>query len=239
MAKQIKYGEDARKALQTGIDMLADTVKITLGPKGRNVVLDKKFGAPLITNDGVTIAKEIELEDPFENMGAQLVREVSVKTNDVAGDGTTTATLLAQAIVREGLKNVAAGANPMVVKKGIEMATEAAVQSLAAQSKPIESQREITQVASISSGDTNIGERIAEAMEKVGKDGVITVEESKTMETDVNIVEGMQFDRGYASSYMCTDMEKMEAVLDNPYILITDKKISNIQEIIGLLEQVV
>ena len=239
MAKQIKYGEDARKALQAGIDALADTVKITLGPKGRNVVLDKKFGAPLITNDGVTIAKEIELEDPFENMGAQLVREVSVKTNDVAGDGTTTATLLAQAIVREGLKNVAAGANPMVVKKGIEMATEAAVQSLAAQSKPIESQREITQVASISSGDTNIGERIAEAMEKVGKDGVITVEESKTMETDVNIVEGMQFDRGYASSYMCTDMEKMEAVLDNPYILITDKKISNIQEIIGLLEQVV
>ena len=239
MAKQIKYGEDARKALQTGIDMLADTVKITLGPKGRNVVLDKKFGAPLITNDGVTIAKEIELEDPFENMGAYLVREVATKTNDVAGDGTTTATLLAQAIVREGLKNVAAGANPMVVKKGIEMATEAAVQSLAAQSKPIESQREITQVASISSGDTNIGERIAEAMEKVGKDGVITVEESKTMETDVNIVEGMQFDRGYASSYMCTDMEKMEAVLDNPYILITDKKISNIQEIIGLLEQVV
>ena len=239
MAKQIKYGEDARKALQTGIDMLADTVKITLGPKGRNVVLDKKFGAPLITNDGVTIAKEIELEDPFENMGAQLVREVSVKTNDVAGDGTTTATLLAQAIVHEGLKNVAAGANPMVVKKGIEMATEAAVQSLVAQSKPIESQREITQVASISSGDANIGEKIAEAMEKVGKDGVITVEESKTMETDVNIVEGMQFDRGYASSYMCTDMEKMEAVLDNPLILITDKKISNIQEIIGLLEQVV
>ena len=239
MAKQIKYGEEARKALQTGIDALADTVKITLGPKGRNVVLDKKFGAPLITNDGVTIAKEIELEDPFENMGAQLVREVSVKTNDVAGDGTTTATLLAQAIVREGLKNVAAGANPMTVKKGIEMATEAAVQSLVAQSKPIESQREITQVASISSGDENIGEKIAEAMDKVGKDGVITVEESKTMETDVTIVEGMQFDRGYASSYMCTDMEKMEAVLDNPLILITDKKISNIQEIIGLLEQVV
>ena len=239
MAKQLKYGEDARRALERGVNALADTVKITLGPKGRNVVLDKKYGAPLITNDGVTIAKEIELEDPFENMGAQLVKEVSTKTNDVAGDGTTTATLLAQAIVREGLKNVAAGANPMVVKKGIEMATEAAVQSLAAQSKPIESQREITQVASISSGDTNIGERIAEAMEKVGKDGVITVEESKTMETDVNIVEGMQFDRGYASSYMCTDMEKMEAVLDNPYILITDKKISNIQEIIGLLEQVV
>ena len=239
MAKQIKYGEDARKALQTGIDMLADTVKITLGPKGRNVVLDKKFGAPLITNDGVTIAKEIELEDPFENMGAQLVREVSVKTNDVAGDGTTTATLLAQSIVHEGLKNVAAGANPMVLKKGIEMATEAAVQSLAAQSKPIEGKNEIAQVAAISSSDVTVGQLIADAMEKVGKDGVITVEESKTMKTELNIVEGMQFDRGYASSYMCTDMEKMEAVLDNPLILITDKKISNIQEIIGLLEQVV
>ncbi|MBR2700277.1 MAG: chaperonin GroEL [Clostridia bacterium] len=239
MAKQIKYGEEARKALQTGIDALADTVKITLGPKGRNVVLDKKFGAPLITNDGVTIAKEIELEDPFENMGAQLVREVSVKTNDVAGDGTTTATLLAQSIVHEGLKNVAAGANPMVVKKGIELATEAAVQSLAAQSKPIEGKTEIAQVASISSSDETVGALIADAMEKVGKDGVITVEESKTMKTELNIVEGMQFDRGYASSYMCTDMEKMEAVLDNPYILITDKKISNIQEIIGLLEQVV
>jgi len=239
MAKQIKYGEDARKALQTGIDMLADTVKITLGPKGRNVVLDKKFGAPLITNDGVTIAKEIELEDPFENMGAQLVREVSVKTNDVAGDGTTTATLLAQAIVHEGLKNVAAGANPMVLKKGIEMATEAAVQSLAAQSKPIEGKNEIAQVAAISSSDVTVGQLIADAMEKVGKDGVITVEESKTMKTELSIVEGMQFDRGYASSYMCTDMEKMEAVLDNPLILITDKKISNIQEIISLLEQVV
>ncbi|MBQ3303784.1 MAG: chaperonin GroEL, partial [Clostridia bacterium] len=239
MAKQIKYGEDARKALQTGIDALADTVKITLGPKGRNVVLDKKFGAPLITNDGVTIAKEIELEDPFENMGAQLVREVSVKTNDVAGDGTTTATLLAQAIVHEGLKNVAAGANPMVLKKGIEMATEAAVQSLAAQSKPIEGKNEIAQVAAISSSDVTVGQLIADAMEKVGKDGVITVEESKTMKTELSIVEGMQFDRGYASSYMCTDMEKMEAVLDNPLILITDKKISNIQEIIGLLEQVV
>ena len=239
MAKQIKYGEDARKALQTGIDALADTVKITLGPKGRNVVLDKKFGAPLITNDGVTIAKEIELEDPFENMGAQLVREVSVKTNDVAGDGTTTATLLAQSIVREGLKNVAAGANPMIVKKGIEQATEAAVQSLAAQSKPIEGKNEIAQVAAISSGDETVGQLIADAMEKVGKDGVITVEESKTMKTELNVVEGMQFDRGYASSYMCTDMEKMEAVLDNPYILITDKKISNSQEIIGLLEQVV
>ena len=239
MAKQIKYGEEARKALQTGIDALADTVKITLGPKGRNVVLDKKFGAPLITNDGVTIAKEIELEDPFENMGAQLVREVSVKTNDVAGDGTTTATLLAQSIVREGLKNVAAGANPMIVKKGIEQATEAAVQSLAAQSKPIEGKNEIAQVAAISSSDETVGQLIADAMEKVGKDGVITVEESKTMKTELNIVEGMQFDRGYASSYMCTDMEKMEAVLDNPLILITDKKISNIQEIIGLLEQVV
>ena len=239
MAKQIKYGEDARKALQAGIDALADTVKITLGPKGRNVVLDKKFGAPLITNDGVTIAKEIELEDPFENMGAQLVREVSVKTNDVAGDGTTTATLLAQSIVHEGLKNVAAGANPMVLKKGIEMATEAAVQSLAAQSKPIEGKNEIAQVAAISSSDVTVGQLIADAMEKVGKDGVITVEESKTMKTELNIVEGMQFDRGYASSYMCTDMEKMEAVLDNPLILITDKKISNIQEIIGLLEQVV
>ena len=239
MAKQIKYGEEARKALQTGIDALADTVKITLGPKGRNVVLDKKFGAPLITNDGVTIAKEIELEDPFENMGAQLVREVSVKTNDVAGDGTTTATLLAQSIVREGLKNVAAGANPMIVKKGIEQATEAAVQSLAAQSKPIEGKTEIAQVAAISSSDETVGQLIADAMEKVGKDGVITVEESKTMKTELSIVEGMQFDRGYASSYMCTDMEKMEAVLDNPLILITDKKISNIQEIIGLLEQVV
>ena len=239
MAKQIKYGEEARKALQTGIDALADTVKITLGPKGRNVVLDKKFGAPLITNDGVTIAKEIELEDPFENMGAQLVREVSVKTNDVAGDGTTTATLLAQALIHEGLKNVAAGANPMVIKKGIEQATETAVQALVAMSKPIESQQEIAQVAAISSGDEEVGHLIADAMEKVGKDGVITVEESKTMKTELNVVEGMQFDRGYASSYMCTDMEKMEAVLDSPYILITDKKISNIQEIIGLLEQVV
>ena len=239
MAKQIKYGEDARKALQKGIDALADTVKITLGPKGRNVVLDKKYGAPLITNDGVTIAKEIELEDPFENMGAQLVREVAVKTNDVAGDGTTTATLLAQSLIHEGLKNVAAGANPMVLKKGIELATETAVQSLAAQSKPIEGKNEIAQVAAISSGDETVGQLIADAMEKVGKDGVITVEEAKTMKTELNIVEGMQFDRGYASSYMCTDMEKMEAVLDNPLILITDKKISNIQEIIGLLEQVV
>ncbi len=239
MAKQIKYGEEARRALEAGINTLANTVKITLGPKGRNVVLDKKFGAPLITNDGVTIAKEIELEDPFENMGAQLVREVSVKTNDIAGDGTTTATLLAQALIHEGMKNVAAGANPMVIKKGIQMATDAAVASLGAMSKPIESKQEIAQVASISSGDEVIGALIADAMEKVGKDGVITVEESKTMKTELNVVEGMQFDRGYASSYMCTDMEKMEAVLDNPYILITDKKISNIQEIISLLEAVV
>ena len=239
MAKQIKYGEDARRALEAGINTLANTVKITLGPKGRNVVLDKKFGAPLITNDGVTIAKEIELEDPFENMGAQLVREVSVKTNDVAGDGTTTATLLAQALIREGLKNVAAGANPMVIKKGIQMATDTAVSNLASISKSIETKHEIAQVAAISSGDEVIGNLIADAMEKVGKDGVITVEESKTMKTELNVVEGMQFDRGYVSSYMCTDMEKMEAVLDNPYILITDKKISNIQEIISLLEAVV
>ncbi len=239
MAKQIKYGEDARRALEAGINALADTVKITLGPKGRNVVLDKKYGAPLITNDGVTIAKEIELEDPFENMGAQLVREVSVKTNDVAGDGTTTATLLAQAIIREGLKNVAAGANPMVIRKGIELATETAVENLTSISKPIESQQAIAQVASISSGDERVGDLISEAMEKVGKDGVITVEESKTMKTELTTVEGMQFDRGYASSYMCTDMEKMEAVLDDPMILITDKKISNIQEIISLLESVV
>ena len=239
MAKQIKYGEDARRALEAGINTLANTVKITLGPKGRNVVLDKKFGSPLITNDGVTIAKEIELEDPFENMGAQLVREVSVKTNDIAGDGTTTATLLAQALIHEGMKNVAAGANPMVLKKGIQMATDAAVASLGAMSKPIESKQEIAQVASISSSDEVIGALIADAMEKVGKDGVITVEESKTMKTELNVVEGMQFDRGYASSYMCTDMEKMEAVLDNPYILITDKKISNIQEIISLLEGIV
>ena len=239
MAKKIIYGEDARKALLSGVNQLADTVKITLGPKGRNVVLDKKFGAPLITNDGVTIAKEVELEDAFENMGAQLVKEVATKTNDVAGDGTTTATLLAQAMIREGLKNVAAGANPMVVKKGIEMATDEAVKTLSEISKPVETKQAIAQVASISSGDEVIGNLIAEAMEKVGKDGVITVEESKTMKTEMTIVEGMQFDRGYASSYMCTDMEKMEAVLTDPFILITDKKISNIQEIIGLLENVV
>ncbi len=239
MAKQIKYGEDARHALEAGINALADTVKITMGPKGRNVVLDKKYGSPLITNDGVTIAKEIELEDPFENMGAQLVKEVATKTNDVAGDGTTTATLLAQVIIREGLKNVAAGANPMVIRRGIEMAVQTAVDNLTAISKPIESKQAIAQVASISSGEETIGELISDAMDKVGKDGVITVEESKTMKTELTTVEGMQFDRGYASSYMCTDMEKMEAVLDDPYILITDKKISNIQEIISLLEAVV
>ncbi len=239
MAKQIKYGEDARRALEAGINALADTVKITLGPKGRNVVLDKKFGAPLITNDGVTIAKDIELDDPFENMGAQLVKEVATKTNDVAGDGTTTATLLAQSMVREGLKNVAAGANPMGLRKGIDLATAVAIKELAAISKPIESKQSIAQVASISAGDETVGALISDAMEKVGKDGVITIEESKTMLTELTIVEGMQFDRGYASAYMVTDNEKMEAVLDEPLILITDKKISNIQEILPLLEQVV
>ncbi len=239
MAKQIQYGEEARRSLEKGINALADTVKITLGPKGRNVVLDKKFGSPLITNDGVTIAKEIELEDAFENMGAQLVKEVATKTNDVAGDGTTTATLLAQAIVREGLKNVAAGANPMIIRRGIEKATKAAVDALVSISKPVEGKQAIAQVAAISSGDDEIGTLIADAMEKVGKDGVITVEESKTMKTELNIVEGMQFDRGYASAYMATDTEKMEAVLDNPLILITDKKISNIQEVLPVLEQVV
>lgn len=239
MAKQIKTGDDARKALEKGVNTLADTVKITLGPKGRNVVLDKKYGAPLITNDGVTIAKEIELEDPFENMGAQIVKEVSTKTNDVAGDGTTTACLLAQAIIREGLKNVAAGANPMVVRKGIEKATEAAVEQLKAMSKAVDGKNAIMQVASISASDEKIGELISEAMKKVGNDGVITVEESKTMTTDLTFTEGMQFDRGYASPYMCTDTEKMEAVLDNPAILITDNKISNIQEILPLLEKIV
>jgi len=236
MAKQLKYSEDARKALQVGLDKLANTVKITLGPKGRNVVLDKKYGAPLITNDGVTIAKEIELEDPFENMGAQLVKEVATKTNDVAGDGTTTATLLAQAIVREGMKNVAAGANPMVVRRGIEAAVNEAVEGLKTLSKPVGSKNAIAQVASISAGDENVGKLISDAMEKVGNDGVITVEESKTMKTELNIVEGMQFDRGYASAYMVTDTEKMEGILDNPYILITDKKISNIQEILPILQ---
>ncbi len=239
MAKQVKFGEEARRALESGVNQLADTVKITLGPKGRNVVLDKKFGSPLITNDGVTIAKEIELQDPFENMGAQLVKEVATKTNDVAGDGTTTATLLAQAIIREGLKNVAAGANPMIIKKGINKAVEAAVAELKSFSKPIEGKSAIAQVASISAADEEIGSLIAEAMEKVGKDGVITVEESNTFGTDLDIVEGMQFDRGYVSMYMITDTEKMEAILDDPYILITDKKISNIQELLPILEQIV
>ena len=238
MAKQIKYGQDARHALESGINQLANTVKITLGPKGRNVVLDKKFGAPLITNDGVTIAKEIELEDPFENMGAQLVKEVATKTNDVAGDGTTTATLLAQALVREGLKNVAAGANPMIVRKGIQKAVDAAVEKLLSTAKKVHGKEDIARVASVSAANEEIGQLIAEAMEKVTADGVITVEESKTAETYSEIVEGMQFDRGYITPYMVTDTEKMEAVLDDPYILITDKKISNIQEILPLLEQV-
>ena len=238
MAKQIKYGQDARHALESGINQLANTVKITLGPKGRNVVLDKKFGAPLITNDGVTIAKEIELEDPFENMGAQLVKEVAPKTNDVAGDGTTTATLLAQALVREGLKNVAAGANPMIVRKGIQKAVDAAVEKLLSTAKKVHGKEDIARVASVSAANEEIGQLIAEAMEKVTADGVITVEESKTAETYSEIVEGMQFDRGYITPYMVTDTEKMEAVLDDPYILITDKKISNIQEILPLLEQV-
>ena len=239
MAKQIKTGEDARKALETGVNTLANTVKITLGPKGRNVVLAKKYGAPLITNDGVTIAKEIELEDAFENMGAQLVKEVSTKTNDVAGDGTTTACVLAQAIIREGLKNVAAGANPIIVKKGISAATAVAVEHLKSISKVIDSKTSIMQVAANSAADEKVGELIADAMEKVGKDGVITVEESKTMETNLSIVEGMQFDRGYASANMVTNSDKMEAILDNPLILITDKKISNIQELLPVLEQVV
>ena len=238
MAKQIKYGQDARHALESGINQLANTVKITLGPKGRNVVLDKRFGAPLITNDGVTIAKEIELEDPFENMGAQLVKEVATKTNDVAGDGTTTATLLAQALVREGLKNVAAGANPMIVRKGIQKAVDAAVEKLLSTAKKVQGKEDIARVASVSAANEEIGQLIAEAMEKVTADGVITVEESKTAETYSEIVEGMQFDRGYITPYMVTDTEKMEAVLDDPYILITDKKISNIQEILPLLEQV-
>ena len=239
MAKEIKYGAEARAALELGVNQLADTVRVTLGPKGRNVVLDKSFGAPLITNDGVTIAKEIELEDPFENMGAQIVKEVSTKTNDVAGDGTTTACLLAQAIIREGLRNVTAGANPMVVRKGIEKATAAAVEHLKSISKKVDTTTAIVQVASISASDENIGKLIGEAMEKVGKDGVITVEESKTMTTNLTLTEGMQFDRGYASPYMCTDTEKMEAVLDNPVILITDNKISNIQELLPLLEKIV
>ncbi len=239
MAKQIIYNEEARRALERGINKLADTVIVTLGPKGRNVVLDKKFGAPLITNDGVTIAREIELEDPFENMGAQLVKEVATKTQDVAGDGTTTATLLAKAMVREGLKNVTAGANPMVLRRGIEKAVEAAVEEIKRLAKPIESKDAIAQVASVSSDSEYIGKLIADAMEKVGNDGVITVEESKTMTTDLEVVEGMQFDRGYVSAYMVTDPDKMEAVMDDPYILITDKKISNIQDLLPVLEKVV
>ncbi len=236
MAKQIKYGDEARKALETGVNTLANTVKITLGPKGRNVVLDKKFGAPLITNDGVTIAKEIELEDAFENMGAQLVKEVSTKTNDVAGDGTTTAVVLAQAIIREGLKNLAAGANPIILRKGIDKAVETAVSEIKKSSKEVDSKLAITQVASISAGDDTVGQIVSDAMEKVGKDGVITVEEGKTMMTELTTVEGMQFDRGYASAYMVTNTDKMEAVLDNPYIFITDKKVSNLQEILPVID---
>ena len=239
MAKQIKYGVEARKALEAGVNQLADTVRVTLGPKGRNVVLDKSFGAPLITNDGVTIAKEIELEDAFENMGAQLVKEVATKTNDVAGDGTTTATVLAQAMINEGMKNLAAGANPIVLRKGMKKATEAAVEAIAKMSQPIEGRDSIARVAAISAADDEVGEMVAEAMEKVSNDGVITIEESKTMKTELDLVEGIQFDRGYVSAYMCTDMDKMEANLDDPYILITDKKISNIQEILPVLEQIV
>ncbi|MEG0541327.1 MAG: chaperonin GroEL, partial [Angelakisella sp.] len=239
MAKEIIFGEDARKALQSGINQLADTVKVTLGPKGRNVVLGKKFGSPLITNDGVTIAKEIELDCPFENMGAQLVKEVATKTNDAAGDGTTTATLLAQALIREGMKNVTSGANPMVLKKGIEKAIKAAVGAVVEHSKKVGSSDDIARVATVSSGDERIGKLIAEAMDKVSSDGVITIEESKTAETYSEVVEGMQFDRGYITPYMVTDTEKMEAVIDDAHILITDKKISNIQEILPLLEQVV
>ena len=239
MAKEINFSEEARRKLQAGVDQLADTVKITLGPKGRNVLLDKKFGSPLITNDGVTIAKEIELEDGFENMGAQLVKEVATKTNDVAGDGTTTATILAQTIVREGFKNVAAGANPMILKKGIQGAVDVAVAELKKNSRKVDTKDKIAQVASVSAGDTEIGDMIAEAMEEVGKDGVITVEESKSMETNLDVVEGMQFDRGYLSAYMVTDTEKMEATFENPYILLTDKKISNIQDILPILEQIV
>ena len=239
MAKEIKYGVEARKALAAGVDAVADTVKVTLGPKGRNVVLDKSFGSPLITNDGVSIAKEIDLKDPYENMGAQLVREVASKTNDVAGDGTTTATVLAQAIVTEGLKNLEAGANPIILRKGIKKAVEAAVESIQKQSSKVKGKDQIAKVAGISAGDSAVGEMVADAMEKVSKDGVITIEESKTMQTELDLVEGMEFDRGYISAYMSTDMEKMEANLDDPYILITDKKISNIQDILPLLEQVV
>ncbi|NLM61648.1 MAG: chaperonin GroEL, partial [Clostridiales bacterium] len=239
MSKIISYGEDARRSLERGINQLADTVKITLGPKGRNVVLDKKYGAPMVTNDGVTIAKEIELDDPFENMGAQLVKEVATKTNDVAGDGTTTATLLAQALIREGLKNVAAGANPMIMKRGIAKAVDAAVEAIKKNSQKVDGSKDIARVAAISSGDEFIGKLIAEAMEKVSSDGVITVEESKTAETYSEVVEGMQFDRGYISPYMITDSEKMEAIIDDAYILITDKKISSVQDILPVLEQIV
>ena len=239
MAKEIKYGAEARAALEAGVNKLADTVRVTLGPKGRNVVLDKSYGTPLITNDGVTIAKEIELEDAFENMGAQLVKEVATKTNDVAGDGTTTATVLAQAMINEGMKNLAAGANPIVLRKGMKKASDAAVEEIARMSQPISGKAQMAKVAAISAADESVGEMVADAMEKVSKDGVITIEESKTMQTELDLVEGMQFDRGYVSAYMATDMEKMEAVLDNPYILITDKKISNIQEILPLLEQIV
>ena len=239
MAKIIIFDEEARRSMERGVNILADTVKVTLGPKGRNVVLSKTFGSPQITNDGVTIAREIELSDPYENMGAQLVKEVATKTNDVAGDGTTTATLLAQAIIREGLKNVAAGANPMILKKGIEKAVAAAVEELKNITKKVETSEEIAQIASISAGDEEIGRLISQAMDKVGKDGVITVEESKTMGTELTVVEGMQFDRGYLSAYMVTNTEKMEAVLEDPYILITDKKISNIQDVLPILEKIV
>ncbi|MCI8534913.1 MAG: chaperonin GroEL [Hungatella sp.] len=239
MAKEIKYGVEARKALESGVNQLADTVRVTLGPKGRNVVLDKSFGAPLITNDGVTIAKEIELEDAFENMGAQLVKEVATKTNDVAGDGTTTATVLAQAMINEGMKNLAAGANPIVLRKGMKKATDVAVEAIAKMSQPINGKDQIARVAAISASSDEVGEMVADAMEKVSNDGVITIEESKTMKTELDLVEGMQFDRGYVSAYMCTDMDKMEANLETPYILITDKKIANIQEILPLLEQIV
>ena len=239
MAKEIKYGVEARKALEAGVNQLADTVRVTLGPKGRNVVLDKSFGAPLITNDGVTIAKEIELADPFENMGAQLVKEVATKTNDAAGDGTTTATVLAQAMINEGMKNLAAGANPIILRKGMKKATDCAVEAIAQMSEKVTGKDQIAKVASISAGDEEVGQMVADAMEKVSNDGVITIEESKTMKTELDLVEGMQFDRGYISAYMATDMDKMEANLDNPYILITDKKISNIQEILPVLEQIV
>ena len=239
MAKQIKFGEEARESLQSGVDKLANTVKITLGPKGRNVVLDKSFGTPLITNDGVTIAKEVELEDAFENMGAQLVKEVATKTNDVAGDGTTTATVLAQAMINEGMKNLAAGANPIILRKGMKKATDVAVEAIAKMSEPIKGKDQIARVAAISASDDEVGSLVADAMEKVTNEGVITIEESKTMKTELDLVEGMQFDRGYVSAYMCTDMEKMEANLDDPYILITDKKISNIQDILPVLEELV